>query len=65
MTGSRVGLAALCLYTMLGLADAGLHLRQPVEYGMPRYAPGRVIVAADAGLFWPADLVAAALLGDR
>jgi hypothetical protein len=62
--GRVVGLAALCVYTLLGLADAGLHLRQPVEYGMPRHAPERVIVAADAGLFWPADLVAAALLGE-
>ncbi|HEX3882722.1 MAG TPA: hypothetical protein VHW66_08695 [Stellaceae bacterium] len=64
-TASRVGLAALCLYTMLGLADAGLHLRRPVEYGTPRFAPGRVVVAADAGLFWPVDLVAAALLSEN
>jgi hypothetical protein len=27
-----------------------------------RFAAGRAIAAADAGLFWPADLVAAALL---
>ena len=61
MTGQRAGLVVLCLYALVALADTALHLRQPIEYGMGRYAPDRFIVAADAGLFWPADLVAEAL----
>jgi hypothetical protein len=52
----------MCLYALVALADTAAHLRQSVEYGMGRLAPDQVIVAADAGLFWPADLVAAALL---
>jgi hypothetical protein len=62
MIGRRAGLVVLCLYALVALADTTMHLRQPIEYGMGRLAPDRVIVAADAGLFWPADLVAAALL---
>lgn len=62
MSGRYAGLVALCLYAVAALADTAMHLRRPVEYGLGRLAPERVIVAADAGLFWPADLVAAALL---
>ncbi|HEY1796931.1 MAG TPA: hypothetical protein VGG57_12520 [Stellaceae bacterium] len=62
MRGHYAGLVALCLYALAGLADTATHLRQPIEYGISRVAPGRVIAATDAGLFWPADLVAAVLL---
>jgi hypothetical protein len=56
------GLAVLCLYALVALADTAVHLRERVQYGLGRLAPERVIVATEAGLFWPADLVAAALL---
>lgn len=62
MSRRYAGLAALCLYALAALADTVAHLHRPIEYGVGRFAPGRVIAAADAGLFWPADLVAAALL---
>jgi hypothetical protein len=61
MRGRYAGLVVLCLYALVALADTAAHLRQPIEYGEGRLTPGRVIAAADAGLFWPADLVAAAL----
>jgi hypothetical protein len=62
MSRRYAGLAVLCLYALVALADTAAHLRQPIKYGLGRLAPERVIVATDAGLFWPADLVAAALL---
>ena len=55
-------LVVLCLYALAGLADTTMHLREPAEYGVGRFAAGRVIAAADSGLFWPADLIATALL---
>jgi hypothetical protein len=60
--GRCAGLVVLCLYALGAAADTAAHLRQPIEYGESRLAPGRFIVAADGGLFWPADLVAEALL---
>ena len=59
------GLAVLCVYAAAGLLDTATHLRDPVEYGVGRFAAGRFIAAADAGLFWPADLVAEALLAQN
>jgi hypothetical protein len=62
MKGRYAGLVVLCLYALAALADTAAHLRRPIESGVARFASGRVIAATDAGLFWPADLVAAALL---
>jgi hypothetical protein len=56
-------LIAALLYLAGAVADTGAHLLRPPIAGAARYAPGRLIVAADAGLFWPIDLVAQALLG--
>ncbi|HVC51150.1 MAG TPA: hypothetical protein VND87_03930 [Stellaceae bacterium] len=58
----RASLVALLLYAACAAADTGLHLAQPPVAGVARFALGRVIVATNAGLFWPVDLVAEALL---
>ena len=64
-TKRRAGLVALCLYAAAALADAGLHVAETPATETRRFAPDRVIVAIDAGLFWPADMVAALLLAAR
>ncbi|MGH7092576.1 MAG: hypothetical protein ACREFB_03465 [Stellaceae bacterium] len=53
---------ALLIYAACAATDTGLHLAQKPVAGVARFAPGRVIIAANAGLFWPVDLVAEALL---
>ena len=58
----RLWAAALLLYAAIGLGDMGMHLRDGVRSGLAWSAPANLTVAFSAGLFWPADLVARALL---
>jgi len=60
MTG-RLSLLPLLAYFAIAFGDAGYHLSKPPIFGGPLLSPERVIVAMDAGLFWPVDLVAARL----
>ena len=58
----RVWLAALCLYAAAAAADIGAHLSADRQAGRNWHDPANLAVAVSAGLFWPADFVAALLL---
>jgi hypothetical protein len=58
----RLWLSALCLYALGIVVDVGVHLRQDRHLGSGAIGYPEVVVAFAAGLFWPADLVAAFLL---
>lgn len=60
--GRRRWLIALCLYGALAAVDVAAHLREDLRIGNKAIDYGDVAVAVAAGLFWPADLVAHALL---
>ena len=58
----RLWLAALCLYGAAAVGDAAVHLAaHPGPIGEV-LSPANLAVAISAGLFWPLDLVARALL---
>jgi hypothetical protein len=57
-----VWLVALCLYAIVAVADAAVHLREDTLSGQDWRAPDNLAVAVSAGLFWPVDLVARLLL---
>ena len=57
-----VWLLALWLYTLAAIADIALHLAQHHRAGRDFLSPANLAVAVSAGLFWPLDLVALALL---
>ena len=58
----RIWLVGLLLYAILGAADAAIFLRHEARAGEDWRAPDNLAVAFSAGLFWPADLLARALL---
>ena len=62
--GNRLALVALSLYAIVALGDMTAHLRGDANAGRDWHDPGSLAVAFAAGLFWPVDLVAAALLAD-
>jgi hypothetical protein len=62
MSARRLWSVGLALYALAALADMGHHLYQSDRTGQSWHAPGNLIVAFSAGLFWPADLVARQLL---
>ena len=62
--GRRLALVGLLLYALVALADMTAHLRADAHAGRRWHDPGNIAVAFAAGLFWPADFVAAALLSD-
>jgi hypothetical protein len=60
----RVWLVALILYAAAGIADGASRIAAPPAAGHPG-ALSTLAVAFCAGLFWPIDIVARALLGPR
>jgi hypothetical protein len=58
----QVWLIALCLYAAAAAIDFGVHLTADSRAGQDWHDPGNLAVAFSAGLFWPADLIAALLL---
>jgi hypothetical protein len=60
----RLWLAALLLYSIAAAADMASHLADDSKAGRDWRAPASLSVAFSASLFWPADLVVRALLGE-
>jgi hypothetical protein len=58
----RVWLIALCVYAAAAAIDFGVHLSADSGAGQDWHNPANLAVAFSAGLFWPADLIAALLL---
>jgi len=58
----RVWLMALCFYATAAAIDFALHLAADSRAGRNWHEPANLAVAFSAGLFWPADLIAALLL---
>jgi hypothetical protein len=58
----RVWLIALCLYAAAAAIDFVAHLNADSRAGQNWQDPANLAVAFSAGLFWPADLIAALLL---
>jgi hypothetical protein len=58
----RVWLVGLALYAIAGAADIAVHLQGDAHEGEDWWAPDNLAVAFSAGLFWPVDLLAQALL---
>ena len=58
----RVWLVVLCLYAAAAAADIGVHLNAERQAGRNWHDPANLAVAFSAGLFWPADIIAALLL---
>jgi hypothetical protein len=58
----RVWLVGLCLYAIVGAADAAIFLRDEARAGQDWWSPDNIAVAFSAALFWPVDLVARSLL---
>jgi hypothetical protein len=58
----RLWLIALCLYAAAAVIDITAHLRGDAQAGGNWHDPANLAVAFSAGLFWPADLIAALLL---
>jgi hypothetical protein len=58
----RLWLIALCLYAAAAVIDIAAHLRADMRDGQSWHDPANLAVAFSAGLFWPADLIAALLL---
>jgi hypothetical protein len=61
----RLGLALLVAYGLGATADMAYHLADDLVAGNRRIEASEVAVAFSAGLFWPVDLVAMALLAAR
>lgn len=62
---SRAWLVALLLYALGAGADFAYHLIDDLRSGDEAIEFSEVAVAFSAGLFWPIDLVAMALLATR
>ena len=62
MSRRRLWLVGLWLYALAGAADAAVYLRGEARIGQDWRTPDNLAVAFSAGLFWPVDLVAKALL---
>jgi hypothetical protein len=58
----RLWLIALCLYAAAAVTDIAAHLRADHQADRNWHDPANLAVAFSAGLFWPADLIAALLL---
>ena len=58
----RVWLMALCFYAAAAAIDFAAHLAADRRAGRNWHEPANLAVAFSAGLFWPADLIAALLL---
>ena len=58
----RVWLIALCFYAAAAAIDMAAHLNGDSQAGRNWRDPANLAVAFSAGLFWPADLIAALLL---
>jgi hypothetical protein len=58
----RAWLVGLWLYAIAGATDAAIFLRHEARAGEDWWAPDNLAVAFSAGLFWPVDLLARALL---
>jgi hypothetical protein len=58
----RVWLIALFLYAAAAAIDFAAHLAADSRAGRNWHEPANLAVAFSAGLFWPADLIAALLL---
>ena len=58
----RLWLLALCIYGAAAAIDIAAHLRADVRAGQSWHDSANLAVAFSAGLFWPADLIAALLL---
>ena len=62
---SRRGwLVVLWLYALAAAADMGWHFDQDRRAGRDWLSPANIAVTFSAGLFWPLDLVAQALLAE-
>jgi hypothetical protein len=61
-TGRRIWLAALVLYGVGIGVDIACHLADDLSSGNRMIEYSEVAVAFSAGLFWPVDIVATALL---
>jgi hypothetical protein len=53
---------ALCFYAAAAAIDFAAHLAADSRAGRNWHEPANLAVAFSAGLFWPADLIAALLL---
>jgi hypothetical protein len=62
---SRAWLAALLLYALGACADFAYHLIDDLQSEDEAIEVSEVAVAFSAGLFWPIDIVAMALLATR
>jgi hypothetical protein len=58
----RVWLAALILYAIAGFVDGATHMTETPAAGSRSSGLSTLAVAFCAGLFWPIDIVARALL---
>jgi hypothetical protein len=58
----RLYLIGLCLYGLVAVADAAVHLAMHYGANGDFLSPASLAVAVSAGLFWPLDLVARVLL---
>lgn len=61
----RLGLLVLLLYAIAAVADTAYHLADDLGTGNRKIEFSEVAVAFSAGLFWPVDIVAMALLAAR
>ena len=61
----RLWLLGLSLYALAAAADIGFHLYDNLTGGNGEIEFSEFAVAFSAGLFWPVDLVAMALLAGR
>ena len=61
----RVWLAALILYAIAGIVDGATHITEPLAAGPHPSGLSTLALAFCAGLFWPIDIVARALLAPR
>jgi hypothetical protein len=58
-------LAALLFYALAGSGDFAYHLVEDLRSGNRAIEASEVAVAFSAAVFWPADLIAMALLAGR
>ena len=64
-TGRCARLALLLIYALAAGLDAAHHIADDLDSGNQVIEFSELAVAYSAGLFWPADMVAAALLTIR
>jgi hypothetical protein len=63
MLRHRLWLVGMSLYALAAAADSGYHLHDGFTSGDGEVEFSEFAVAYSAGLFWPLDLIAMALLG--